>query len=165
MPMCIIGPLKENIYSKYNKDIKLIKTDEEAILDKSLYYSMEKISEKNNFDEGKACIIVYGAITNCVERCFNSINVTYKFAKSYDMNNIDLFLISKNSVSVVLQKGTSIIRLRKSVDKKKTGHSINLLDGEAKVSIYEKTENQKEYNLMMSNYYIFNIFRYTNGIW
>jgi hypothetical protein len=133
VPNCIIGPLNENIYTEHYKDIKVIKTDKDAIFDKGLYYCLEKISEVCS--EKKSCIIIYGAFSNCAHKAFNSLNSIYRLIQNYDQTNIDIFIIAENTVSAVLSRGMNIVTLPNDMI---TRYSVNIVDGDAYVSIFEE---------------------------
>src|SRR5690606_14209436 len=122
-------------------------TEDYSILDKSLYYSLEKIAENMDSENKHSCIIVYGSLSDSIDSSFNSLNAVYKFTKNYDqqiVDVIDIFIITQDCISVLLNTGENIITRSEKLENKKRGYSLNLLTGEAKVTVYEKKNNHFE---------------------
>jgi thiamine pyrophosphokinase len=151
MPNCIVGDfdsIRPQVQEYYNnKNVKLLyRIDQETTdLEKSLYVALEKIGELscNNEDNKKYAIIILGASGGRIDHTFAAFSQVYKYINNYqyELGQIEIFLMSKSSVSVYLKNGLNKINSCTNCQNKENGYSVIPLFGEVNVSINEVEDN------------------------
>jgi thiamine pyrophosphokinase len=114
-------------------------------LEKSLYVSLEKISDicANNINEEKYySIIILGASGGRVDHSYAIYSQVYKYINVYNfgLGQTDIFLMSKSSISVYLKSGDNKIVSSVNIQNRDYGYSIVSLLGEAKINVNEVEE-------------------------
>jgi thiamine pyrophosphokinase len=121
----------------------LYRIDQETTdLEKSLYVSLEKIAEfsSNNTDDNKTyAIVILGASGGRIDHTFAAYSQVYKYINNYqyELGQIEIFLVSKSSVSVYLKNGLNKVISSSKFQNKANGYSVIPLFGEVNVSINE----------------------------
>ena len=126
-------------------------------LEKCLYYSLEKISEysysdvdpgenSNNGDDigSKKCsIIILGASGGRIDHTFSAYSQVYKYLNnySYELNQTDIFMLSKSSCSVYLKPGLNQITTSTTWENRDEGYSVIPIFGEATIQVKEEDKN------------------------
>jgi thiamine pyrophosphokinase len=117
-----------------------------------LYVSLEKIAEfscNNNEDSKTYAIIILGASGGRIDHTFAAYSQVYKYINNYqyELGQIEIFLMSKSSVSVYLKNGLNRIISSTTFQNKENGYSIIPLFGETNVTINEVEDGNEFCNI------------------
>lgn len=124
-------------------------------LEKCLYLSLEKISEKacdlnrDYSDElsnkKKFAIILLGSSGGRIDHTFSTYSTVWKFLTVYkkELRDIEVIMLSKSSCSVFLKPELNDIIMPVLYDNKEEGYSIIPLFGDGKIDVSEQ-EDYKE---------------------
>lgn len=161
MPNWIVGdfdsirPEVQEFYKQ--KGVKLLqRADQDTTdLEKCLYLSLEKISEKaSNQDRTyaeeitenkKFSIILLGSSGGRIDHTYSTYSQVWKFLTSYpeELRETEVIMLSKSSCSVYLKPGQNDIIMPSKYDNKEEGYSVIPLFGEGKITVSEQ-ENYEE---------------------
>lgn len=119
-------------------------------MEKSLYVSLEKLSEVACDKEGdgyigeclrkKYAIIILGASGGRIDHTFSSYSQVYKYLNQYEneLSETDIFMLSKSSLSFYLKPGvTNNVITSKIFENREEGYSIIPIFGKGKISVKE----------------------------
>lgn len=132
-----------------SKNVKLLKRiDQDTTdLEKSLYVSLEKLSEiscEKDYDgeciRKKYAIIILGASGGRIDHTFSTYSQVYKYLNQYnnELSETDIFMLSKSSFSFYLKPGViNNVITSKTFENREEGYSIIPIFGEGKISIKE----------------------------
>lgn len=155
MPNCIVGDfdsIRSEVRDYYKaKNVKLLmRIDQDTTdLEKCLYVSLEKISEKasdlsNNFDEDhldrkRFSIILLGSSGGRIDHTFSCYSQVWKFLVNYpdELADTEVIMLSKSSCTVYLKPGLNNVILPTTYDDKEEGYSVIPLFGEGRIAVSE----------------------------
>ena len=129
----------------------VIKKDQENTdLDKSLYISMEKLANFEEFEDQnkkkKFSFIILGSCGGRLDHTFSTYHYVYKYLSLYpdQLSDTEIFMISKSSMSIFLKNGVNIIDSSEILQNKIFGYSIIPINGEANLMIFDNYEKSNE---------------------
>jgi thiamine pyrophosphokinase len=161
VPNCIVGDfdsIRQDVQEYYkDNNVKLLLRNncDTTDLEKSLYVSLEKISDisaNNLSDEKSYAIIILGSSGGRVDHSYATYSQVFKYINVYnfELKQTDIFLMSKSSVSVFLTQGDNKIISSRSIQNKEYGYSILSLLGEARISVHEVEDNVSMGNIILN---------------
>lgn len=129
-------------------------------LEKTLYFCLEKISEKVNYgststDEdletnSKQGIFIYLDGDEKIDDIISAYNDIFKFMGQYkkDLISVDIILFTSSSICLFLKDGVNNIFPSSTWENKKIGYSIFCLNGESKIRAFERGYNSKNFQYL-----------------
>jgi thiamine pyrophosphokinase len=161
MPNWIVGDfdsIRPEVQEYYNqKGVKLLlRADQDTTdLEKCLYLSLEKVSEKASdidrtynddaLSNKKFAIVLLGSSGGRIDHTFSTYSQVWKFLTAYpeQLRDTEVIMLSKSSCTVFLKPGQNDIIMPIDYDDKEEGYSVIPLFGEGRITVSED-ENYEE---------------------
>jgi thiamine pyrophosphokinase len=155
LPHCIVCDLdsiRPEVQEYFTvRHVKILPRDDQETtdLEKSLYVGLEKIAEVSSNssnscygDRRSYAILLLGASGGRIEHTFAAYSQVYKYINNYfnEFERVEIFLLSKSSVSVYLKEGMNRIISSQIYQNKDKGYSIIPIFGKVGVLVNEVEE-------------------------
>lgn len=129
----------------------IIKKDQEFCdLEKCLYIAIEKLAvlkENEGYNTtGKSfSMIILGSSGGRIDHTFSTFHNVFKYINTYSdhLKDTEIYMVSKNAISVFLKNGSNQVNHCKSSQDFKLGFSIIPINGEGNIQIFEE-DSEKE---------------------
>ena len=132
----------------------ILKSEESSSdLNKCLYYSLENISEKGNYDFRSNGMSKFNAIFILgVGEKFDETYIILQSVNQYlntvsSLNNTEFYLVSQSSMFVFLKNGENVVTTSTKWEDRKQGYGVLPLQDNISVKISEYKLNQKKFEL------------------